>query len=63
MKEYDPKKESKYTMDLDVNNMYGWAMGRYLPYGDFKRVKNTDNFGANLISENSLSWYTLEVHL
>ena len=63
MKEYDPKKESKYIMDLDVNNMYGWAMGRYLPYGGFKRVKNTDNFDANLISENSLCWYILEVHL
>ena len=39
MKIYDSKKESKYIIDLDANNWYGWAMSQYLPYGDFKRVK------------------------
>ena len=44
MKIYDPTKEGKYIMYLDANNLYGWAMHRYLPYSDFKLVKNVDNF-------------------
>ena len=30
---YDPKKPSTY---LDMNNLYGWAMSEYRPYGGFK---------------------------
>ena len=26
MKNYDPKKSSKFLTYLDVNNLYGWAM-------------------------------------
>ena len=44
MKNYDPAKESKYIIELDANNLYGWRMSRYLPYGQFKRVENVDNF-------------------
>ena len=33
MKSYDPKKPSKYISYLDMNNLYGWAMSGYLPYG------------------------------
>ena len=36
MKEYDEKAPSKYIMYLDANNLYGWAMSRYLPTGNFK---------------------------
>ena len=36
MKNYDPKKPSKYIFYLDMNNLYGWAMSGYLPYGRFK---------------------------
>ena len=35
--DYDPKKLSKYLTYLDMNNLYGWAMSEYLPYGRFKR--------------------------
>ena len=31
MKNYDPTKPSKYISYLDMNNLYGWAMSRYLP--------------------------------
>ena len=31
MKNYNPKKPSKYILYLDVNNFYGWAMRSYLP--------------------------------
>ena len=33
MKDYDPKKPSKYILFLDMNNLYGWAMSEYFPYG------------------------------
>ena len=33
---YDDKKPSKYITYLHANNLYGWAMSQYLPYGDFK---------------------------
>ena len=36
MKEYNEKAPSKYIMDLDANNLYGWAMSQYLPTGNFK---------------------------
>ena len=28
MKEYKKDKESSYLMYLDVNNLYGWTMGK-----------------------------------
>ena len=33
---YDPKKPSIFTTCLDMNNLYGWEMCEYLPYGEFK---------------------------
>ena len=36
---YDPKKESTFITYLDMNNLYGWAMSEYLPYGGFKWLK------------------------
>ena len=39
MKNYDPTKLSRFILYLDVNNLYGWAMSGYLPYGGFKRSK------------------------
>ena len=39
MKNYDPRKLSKYIMHLDANNLDGWAMSRYPPQGGFKELK------------------------
>ena len=39
MKDYDPKKPSKFITYLDMNNLYGWAISSYLPYGGFKWLK------------------------
>ena len=34
-----------------MNNLYGWAMSSYLPYGTFKWLKNVNNFDVNSVSE------------
>ena len=47
MKDYDPTKPPKHISYLDMNNLYGWAMSSYLPYGGFKWLKNVDNFDVN----------------
>ena len=60
MKNYDPKKPSKFITYLDMNNLYGWTMSGYLPYGGFKWLKKVDGFDVNSISETR---YILEVDL
>ena len=50
MKNYDPTKQSKFIMYLDKNNLYDWGMNQYLPYSEFKWLKNIDNFDVNSIS-------------
>ena len=63
MKNYDLTKESKYIMDLDENNLYGWGMREYLPNGEFQWVKNVDNFDVSSINETSSTNYILKVDL
>ena len=50
VKNYDQTKPSKYISYLDMNNLYGWTMSDYLPYGRFKWLKNIDNFDVNSTS-------------
>ena len=56
---YDSSKESKFIMYLDANNLYGWAISQYLPYGGFKWLnqKEIDKFDVNSIEENSSDGY------
>ena len=55
MKRYDSSKESIYITYLDANNLYGWTMSQYLPYGTFKWInqKEISDFCLNSVSENS----------
>ena len=46
-----------------MNNLYGWVMSEYLPYGEFKWSKNIDEFDVMSISEKSEIGYFLEVDL
>ena len=46
-----------------MNNLYGWAMSGYLPYGRFKWLKNVDNFDVSSISEKCSIGYILEADL
>ena len=36
MNDYKPKKPSTFITYLDMNNLYGWVISKYLPYGGFK---------------------------
>ena len=39
MCDYDEDKERSYLIDLDANNLNGWAMSQPLPTGRFKWLK------------------------
>ena len=54
MKNYDPRKEKKFIMYLDENNLYDWGMSQYLPYCKIRWLKNVDKSDVNSISENDL---------
>ena len=54
---------SKQIEYLDKNNLYGWRMSGYLPYGGFKWLKNVDDFDVNSINEKNLLGYILKVDL
>ena len=54
MNDYDPKKLiKKCILYLDMNNLYGWAMSEYLPYEEFKWLRNVDEFDLMSVSEKS----------
>ena len=75
MEYYDSSEESVYIIYLDTNNLYGWAMIQYLPYGGFKWLskKEIDEFDLNSMELHSIDknssmelhsrCYILEVHL
>ena len=51
MNDYDPEKLSTFITYLDMNNLYGWTISKYLLYGEFEWLENIDKFNINLISE------------
>ena len=63
--DYDSEKLKTYITYLDMNNLYGHAMSQYLPYANFKWVKNVNEIEQKLmkIKSNSSSGYILEVDL
>ena len=62
---YDSSKERVFIMYLDANDLHGWAMTQYLPYGEFKWLskKEIDELDLNLVKENRSVGYILEVDL
>ena len=65
MREYNDKEQSKYTMYLDANNLYGWAMSKYLPTGGFKWLTEKQINKINLADykDDSKKGLILEVDL
>ena len=63
MSNYDSNKPSTFITYLDKNNLYGWSMSEYLPYGEFEWLKNVDELDAMSINEKSDVGYILEVDL
>ena len=65
MKSYDANKANRCITYLDGNNLFGWAMSRYLAYGGLKWLnqKEFDGLDVNSIGENSPIGYILEVDL
>ena len=64
---WDPKKSTSYLMDLDANNLYGWAMCQKLPLREFNwvecesmPVEQWTDFIVNL-SDDAEYGYTFEV--
>ena len=61
----DIAKHLKHILCLDMNNLYGHAMNQYLPYANFKWVKDINKIEQKLmnIKSNSSTGYILEVYL
>ena len=64
-KRYSEASKSKQILYLDMTNFYGHAMSQYLPYPNFKWVKNIDKIEQKLmrIKNNNSTGYILEVDL
>ena len=43
LKSYDQKQESKHTINLDANYLYGYAMSKFLPTSQIKWIDLKDN--------------------
>ena len=62
MEFYDPKQEPKHIMYLDANNLYGYAMSKFLPKSGFKWI-DPKEFDLNKYTNNSSKGRVLEVDL
>lgn len=57
---YDETKEKSWIVYQDYNNLYGWAMSQYMPYGGFNPVEPTLN-GLDDLDDTSLIERVYEV--
>ena len=62
LKSYDPKQESKHITYLDTNNLYGYAMSKFLQITGFKWI-DPKEFDLSKYTSNSLKGCVLEVDL
>ena len=62
MKSYDLKQKLKYIIYLDMNNLYSYAMSKFLPTSEFKRI-DPKEFDLNKRISNSSKRCVLEVDL
>ena len=62
LKSYDPKQKWKHIIYLGANNLYRYAMSKFLPTGGFKWIEPKE-FDMNKYTKNSTKGYVLEVDL
>ena len=62
LKSYDPKQESKLIIFLNANNLYGFAMSKFLPTNSFKWI-DPKEFDLNKYTSNSSKGCILKVNL
>ena len=62
LKSYDPKQESKHIIYLHANNLYGYAMSKFLPTSGFKWI-DPKEFDLNKYICSSCKGCVLEVDL
>ena len=61
-KSYDPKQESKHIIYLDANNLYGYAMSKFLATSGFK-WRDPKEFDRNKYTSNNSKGCAFEVDL
>ena len=47
------KNHKTFILYLDMNNLYGLAMSEYLPFEQFKWLKNVNEFNVISVNEKS----------
>ena len=62
LKSYNPKQESKHIIFLDANNLYGYAMSKFLTTSGSKWI-DPKEFDLNKYTNNSSKGCVLEVDL
>ncbi|MCG7869684.1 MAG: DNA polymerase, partial [Candidatus Thiodiazotropha taylori] len=65
LEDYDPSKASTYLLDLDANNLYGWAMVHKLPVRDFDFMdkRDVESFDIMSVPENGDTGYIIEASI
>ena len=59
---YNSKQESQHIIYLDTNNLYGYAMSKFLPMSGIKWI-DAKKFDLNKHKSNASKGYVLEVNL
>ena len=62
LKSYDPKQELKLILYLNANNLYDFAISKFLPTSSFKWI-DPIKFDLNKCTSNSSKGCVLEVNL
>ena len=62
LKSYEPKQKPNHIIYLDANNLYGYAMSKFLPTSNFKWI-DPKEFDLNKYNSNSLKGCVLQVDL
>ena len=57
MNDYNPEEPSTFINYLDKNNLRGWTMSEYLPYGELIWLENIDEFDVMSVDEKSDTGY------